>query len=92
MAKVTKWHKGVEAMVAKNKAKTRIASVYEAGALRTTKKDFILLSKRAKLGGWKKAVSTVVNKGAQKDALDSLSVGMVFHVTPAELRRVADLF
>jgi len=80
MAKAIKWHKGVENMVSKKMAETKISGVGH-------------LAKRAGIfGGWRGAVDAIIaDKQAREDAIELLSVGMVFHVTKAELRRAAKL-
>jgi hypothetical protein len=86
-----KWHKGVRNMQNKRDAKLDIKEVMSDEGFKASRAHFILLSTRAGLGGWKKAVEAVVIKTDIEMAKHNLYQNDIFWLTKAELRRAADL-
>ena len=91
MKKNVKWHSGVKNMVSMRSFDNCIKDVSHHGHLKAYKSDFILLSKRAGLGGWKNAVTAVVNRPYVDDAVESFSNGGFYRITKSELRKAATL-
>jgi len=91
MTKTVKWHTGVHNMVNKTEARKDIHSLMKGNTFRASKSNFTLLSSRYNLGGWKNAVSAIVNKTDVDIAQANLATGSTFCLNKTELRRAANL-